>query len=109
MATAKVTERDVERLAKYLHIKPARFMAEYVETSEEEGLMLKRDRKTGCVFLSGNECTVYDARPESCQKFPHVVRGNGSIASRMWEFDRSRLLLPDRVQLARSVQGGDGV
>jgi Fe-S-cluster containining protein len=85
VATAKVTERDVERLAKYLHVKPSRFMAEYVETSEEEGLILKRDHKTGCIFLSGNECTVYDARPESCQKFPHVVRGNGSIASRMWE------------------------
>src|SRR3954452_2990124 len=46
VATAKVTERDVERLAKYLHVKPSRFMAEYVETSDEEGLILKRDRKT---------------------------------------------------------------
>jgi hypothetical protein len=27
VATAKVTERDVERLAKYLHVKPARVMA----------------------------------------------------------------------------------
>jgi Fe-S-cluster containining protein len=85
VATAKVTERDVERLAKYLRVKPARVMADYVVKSEEEGLILQRDKKTGCVFLNGNECTVYDARPESCQKFPHVVRGNGSILSRMWE------------------------
>ena len=85
VATAKVTERDVERLAKYLHVKPARVMADYVVKSEEEGLVLQRDKKTGCVFLNGNECTVYDARPEGCQKFPHVVRGNGSIVSRMWE------------------------
>ncbi len=86
VATAKVTERDVERLAQVPATSSrSRFMAEYVETSAEEGLILKRDRKTGCIFLSGNECTVYDARPESCQKFPHVVRGNGSIASRMWE------------------------
>jgi len=86
VASAKVAERDVERLAKYLRIKPARVMADYVVESEEEGLVLRRDKKTGCVFLSGNECTVYDARPESCQRFPHVVRGNGSLASRMWEF-----------------------
>ena len=85
VATARLTERDVERLAKYLRIKPSRFLAEYAETSEEEGLILRRDSKTGCIFLNGNECIVYDARPESCQKFPHVVRGNGSIASRMWE------------------------
>ena len=85
VATARVTERDGERLARYLRVKPARFLAEYAEESGEEGLVLKRDPKTGCVFLSGNECTVYDARPESCRKFPHVVRGTGSIASRMWE------------------------
>ena len=85
VATAKVTERDVEKLSKYLRLKPARFLADFTEQSEEEGVVLKRDRKTGCVFLNGNECTVYDARPDSCQKFPHVVRGNGSIASRMWE------------------------
>lgn len=86
VATAKVTERDVERLSKYLHIKPARVLADYVMESEEEGHILRRDEETGCVFLSGNECTVYDARPESCQRFPNVVRGNGSIASRMWQF-----------------------
>ena len=85
VATAKVTERDVERLSKYLRLKPGRFLADFTVASEEEGVVLKRDKKTGCVFLNGNECTVYDARPDSCQKFPHVVRGNGSIASRMWE------------------------
>jgi Fe-S-cluster containining protein len=49
------------------------------------GLILRPDQQTGCVFLIGNECTVYDARPEGCQKFPHMVRDNGSIVSRMWE------------------------
>lgn len=86
VATAKVTERDVERLAKFLRVKPARVLADYIVESDEEGHVLRRDKESGCVFLSGNECTVYDARPESCQRFPHVVRGNGSIASRMWEF-----------------------
>jgi Fe-S-cluster containining protein len=86
VATAKVNERDIERIAKHLRIKPSRFLADYTVESEEEGRILKRDPKTGCVFLNGNECTIYEQRPESCQKFPHVVRGNGSIVSRMWEF-----------------------
>lgn len=86
VATAKVAERDIERLAKFLRIKPARVLADFVVPSEDEGQVLRRERKTGCVFLSGNECTVYEARPESCQRFPNVVRGNGSLASRMWEF-----------------------
>jgi hypothetical protein len=86
VATAKVTERDIDRLAKHFRVKPSRIQSDYVVEQGEEGLILKRDKSTGCVFLNGNECTVYEARPESCQKFPHVVRGTGSIASRMWQF-----------------------
>lgn len=48
-------------------------------------MILKRD-KNGCVFLKGNLCSVYEGRPQNCANFPHLVRGNGSIASRMWEF-----------------------
>ena len=38
------------------------------------------------MFLNGNECLVYDSRPSSCQDFPHLVRGAGSLQSRMWAF-----------------------
>jgi Fe-S-cluster containining protein len=86
VATATVKQRDVEHLARFLRISEARFIAEYTTESEDEGRILKRTKAEGCVFLSGNECTVYESRPDSCQRFPHVTRGNGSIVSRMWEF-----------------------
>jgi uncharacterized protein len=86
VATAVVAERDVERLAKHLRITPAQFIAEYTMGSEEEGRILRRSEEQGCVFLSGTECSVYDQRPDACRRFPHVVRGTGSIASRMWQF-----------------------
>ena len=86
VATAQLSERDIERLARYLRIPPAKFIADYTTESSEEGRILRRNDSTGCVFLSGNECTVYEARPDTCQRFPHLVRGNGSIASRMWQF-----------------------
>ena len=85
VATAKVAERDAERLARYLRISPARFLAEYTMGGGEEGTILRRT-EAGCVFLDGTTCTVYDARPETCRRFPHVVRGAGSISSRMWQF-----------------------
>lgn len=85
VATVTLSERDVDRLARYLRIKPRKFIADYTEESEDEGLILRRS-ESGCVFLSGNDCTVYDARPDICQRFPHLVRGQGSIASRMWQF-----------------------
>ena len=37
------------------------------------------------MFLEGNLCGVYEARPQNCANFPHVVRGSGSIDSRMWK------------------------
>ncbi len=86
VASISINERDIERLARYLRLTPAKFIAAYTAESEDEGIVLRRDHASGCVFLSGNECTVYDARPETCQRFPHMVRGQGSIASRMWQF-----------------------
>ena len=86
LATAVVTERDAARMARHLRIPPAQFLAEYTLESQEEGRILRRSEETGCVFLEGTACTVYEARPDACQRFPHVVRGAGSIASRMWQF-----------------------
>ncbi len=87
VANVEVSERDVERLARYLRISPDRFLREYTADDPEEGVrILKRDPESGCGFLNGRECEVYDARPDICQRFPHLVRGQGSIASRMWEF-----------------------
>ena len=86
VATVQLSERDVERLARHLRISPNQFLARYAAESEEEGVILKRSDEQGCVFLDGTACTVYEARPDICQRFPHLVRGNGSIASRMWQF-----------------------
>jgi Fe-S-cluster containining protein len=81
-----IGERDVERLARYLRTTPARFLADYTTESAEEGRILRRTAEAGCTFLDGNLCSVYDARPDTCQRFPHLVRGQGSLASRMWQF-----------------------
>jgi hypothetical protein len=84
VATARVTERDVHRLARHFRVKEERIMADYAVKDEEEDFILRRREDGECVFLSGNLCTVYEARPDVCQRYPHLVRGDGSIASRMW-------------------------
>ena len=85
VATARITPRDVEKMARFLGMKPARFVAEYTTETADEGLILRRT-EDGCVFLAGNECTVYAARPHNCENFPHLVRGEGSLTARMWDF-----------------------
>jgi len=86
VAKTPVTTRDIAHLAKYMRLTPAKFEREYVVKDEEEGKVLRRDEAAGCVFLDGNLCTVYDARPANCELFPHTSKGEGSIPFRMWQF-----------------------
>jgi len=85
VATVRISDRDIDRLARHFSITRAEFLSAYTNESEDEGRILRRN-EAGCVFLDGNDCTVYDSRPDTCSRFPHLVRGNGSIASRMWQF-----------------------
>lgn len=88
VATTTITDRDVDKLARFLGMGRQQFLRDYTTESEEEGLILKRT-EAGCIFLSGNDCSVYEARPRTCDDFPHLVRGAGSFVSRMWA-------MPDR-------------
>jgi uncharacterized protein len=80
-----ITDRDIEKLAKFLGMSRAEFLRDSTQRDEEGDLILKKT-EAGCVFLKDNLCTVYEARPQNCANFPHLVRGTGSIASRMWQF-----------------------
>lgn len=86
VASVKLSERDIERLSSALRLKRAQFLEAYTSESADEGVILNRTEERGCTFLDGTVCLVYESRPDICQRFPHVVRGEGSIASRMWEF-----------------------
>ena len=87
-ATARLVDRDNDKVAKAAGMKRDRFLKECTVMSKDEGRILRRT-EAGCVFLNGNECLVYDGRPASCQDFPHLVRGPGSLMHRMWA-------MPDR-------------
>jgi Fe-S-cluster containining protein len=86
VAETDVTGRDILRLSKYLGITQAQFVAQYTTASafeQKEPILRRRD--TGCIFLEGNDCSIYDARPDTCRDFPHLMRGAGSFESRMWQ------------------------
>ena len=85
-STTEVSERDIDRLARHLRMSREQFLAGYTMPDEDGALSLRYTPEAGCVFLEGNLCSVYEARPDICQRYPHLVRGNGSIASRMWSF-----------------------
>lgn len=61
--------RDINKLAKSLNIKPDRFIADYVKKDEDGNNVLKQ---IPCPFLSDNKCTHYAARPDDCASYPHL-------------------------------------
>lgn len=85
VAEVPLADRDVEHLARYLGLSRQDFLDQYTTLDEDKALILRRT-ESGCVFLDGNDCTVYEARPGNCERFPHLLRGSGSIQSRMWQF-----------------------
>jgi uncharacterized protein len=85
----ELTERDIDRLAKLVGAKKKKFLADYTMQNDEGNLILKRSDEAGCVFLSGNECTVYDGRPADCERFPHLLSSSDSLERKMWT-------MPDR-------------
>ncbi len=64
------TQRDIERLATYLRIKPVAFIEKYLRIDEDNDYVLKQ---VPCPFLgTDNYCSVYEYRPHACREYPHT-------------------------------------
>lgn len=65
-------QRDIERAAKGLKLKPGDFLQKYLEMDEDGDFVLKQ---APCPFLdSDNYCSIYEYRPTSCREYPHTNR-----------------------------------
>lgn len=68
----RLIDKDVERLAKHLKMKPSEFMEQYIQV-DEDGDMIFREHP--CPFLMpDNYCMVYESRPRACREYPHTDR-----------------------------------
>ncbi|MCW5516849.1 YkgJ family cysteine cluster protein [Muriicola sp. Z0-33] len=66
------TNIDIERISKYLRMKPSLFIERYLKVDEENDFVLKQ---VPCTFLGAdNYCSIYDVRPKACREFPHTNR-----------------------------------
>lgn len=67
-----VTEKDMERIAKFLRLKPQEFIRQYLQ-KDTDGLWMMQ--QTPCVFLDAdNYCLIYEVRPKACREYPHLDR-----------------------------------
>lgn len=65
-------ERDIDRVAKRLRMRPSDFIAKYLHIDEDKDYVLNA---APCPFLdSENYCLVYEDRPTACREYPHTNR-----------------------------------
>ena len=65
---------DITRIAKYLRIKESALIEKYLRLDEDGDYVVQQ---SPCPFLGdGNYCTIYDARPSDCRKYPYTDSGD---------------------------------
>lgn len=61
---------DIKRIAKYMRMKEADFVATYLRRDEDGDFVVT---KHPCPFLDkDNFCTIYEVRPSDCERFPYT-------------------------------------
>ncbi|MBS9774648.1 MAG: YkgJ family cysteine cluster protein [Tenacibaculum sp.] len=67
------TQKDIERISKYLKLKSADFIRKYLQIDDENFYVLQ---SAPCTFLDeqDNTCFIYDVRPKACAEYPHTNR-----------------------------------
>ena len=70
--TPTFTETDVNRISKYLEMKPEDFKKKWLKKQDKEWV----NKVQPCQFLDlqTNFCTVYAVRPADCAGFPHLTK-----------------------------------
>lgn len=67
-----ITNRDIDKIAKYLKTKPANIVEKYMHIDKDGDYVFN---EAPCPFLlPDNYCLIYEARPKACAGYPHTDR-----------------------------------
>ncbi len=68
----RITDKDVERMAKALRMKAADIISKYLRFDEDGDTVFQT---MPCPFLGAdNYCSIYENRPKACREYPHTDR-----------------------------------
>jgi len=67
-----IYDKDIDRMAKALKMKPADVVATYLRVDEDGDYVFQ---SMPCPFLmEDNYCSIYESRPKACREYPHTDR-----------------------------------
>ena len=90
-----VSKLEIQTIAEYLGTTREAVTRLYtVPDPDAPALRILRSSTEGCVFLDGNLCIIYDARPKTCRDFPHIAVGTHSLGGRQSSLGRWATLCP---------------
>jgi Fe-S-cluster containining protein len=70
----RITEKDIDKIAKALRCKPSEIIEKYIRKDEDNDFVFK---SMPCPFLMpDNYCQIYQSRPKACREYPHTNRKN---------------------------------
>lgn len=68
----RITDKDVERMAKALRLKASVVIDKYLRIDEDGDMVFQ---SMPCPFLGDdNYCSIYENRPKACREYPHTDR-----------------------------------
>jgi uncharacterized protein len=68
----RLTEKDIDLMARGLKMKPSAFLVQYVKKDEDDDYIFNSQP---CPFLlPDNYCMIYENRPKACREYPHTNR-----------------------------------
>jgi Fe-S-cluster containining protein len=66
----RIVQKDINRISKFLNLKPAEFIEKYLRLDEDGDYVFK---SMPCPFLATDHyCMIYKVRPKACATYPHT-------------------------------------
>lgn len=98
-----IRERDLDRLAKHLRVKPGALIDAHLRM-DEDGDWVFRGAPCPFLDLEDNRCSVYEQRPQACREYPHTDRKH--IAGILPLTARNAAICPAVAEVVVQVTGG---
>jgi uncharacterized protein len=78
-----ISAEEIAAIAGYLGCTAEQVTRLYTEEDVSDHRRIVRHVDGACVFLDGNLCLIYEARPRACRDFPYVGKKEASLGHRM--------------------------